>query len=329
MKFSPEVEKLLIPAKGYGKYLADDYDIEFSDIVKDRNEIETADVGLVGICSDTGAFHRRGSSLGPQGIRDALIVASTYEPGIDADLSKGFVFTDFGNIDHLYTDLEGTYDRIATVMKEIFESGVTPLVLGGDHGNTYGVTKGLSEAMGGKPMGCIMIDGHLDVKVTQHGERNSSGTAFRRLIDEGRMKTENFVEIGINGWHTSPHYMQWMKEQDILMIPSREVHRIGVDETVQRALDRATAGVDGFFFSFDIDGIDAAYAPGTSCPNPGALTSAQALELVWQIAQHPKCMGMDLCEVAPAMDPGQITTLLGSALAMQFNAAIAKRNGKY
>jgi guanidinobutyrase len=67
------------------------------------------------------------------------------------------------------------------------------------------------------------------------------------------------------------------------------------------------------YLSFDIDGIDPAFAPGTGTPEVGGLTSIQALEII-RGARGLDLVGADLVEVAPVYDPTGSTALLGANL---------------
>jgi guanidinobutyrase len=70
------------------------------------------------------------------------------------------------------------------------------------------------------------------------------------------------------------------------------------------------------YLSFDIDGIDLAFAPGTGTPEPGALTSSQAIEIIrgcWGL----NLVGSDLVEVSPQYDTTGNTSLLAANLVFE------------
>jgi arginase family enzyme len=76
--------------------------------------------------------------------------------------------------------------------------------------------------------------------------------------------------------------------------------------------------------TFDIDGVDPAFAPGTGTPEVGGLTSHESQRLVRGLAGL-KLTGGDIVEVSPLYDgPGQITAVLASNLAFEFLCALAK-----
>ncbi|GAF97375.1 unnamed protein product, partial [marine sediment metagenome] len=239
MKFSKETEKLLIEVPRPANWVPDEYDVGMRDIMVDWNEAENIDVGIIGIPFDTAVMGRRGCRFGPEGVRSALVFSNVYEPGIDVDLSTGLKVTDFGNIDVLQTDVLKTHERIEHVLTEIYKLGVIPAVIGGDHSTTYPIVKSLINNTDGN-VGLIMIDGHLDVRISHHGEV-SSGTPFRRLLEEPErpILPKNFVEIGINGWLNSRFYMDYCRKKGVTVIPARETHRRGIDDVVLQALEIA------------------------------------------------------------------------------------------
>ena len=325
MNFSNEVEKLLIGVPKPSNWVPDEYDVGLRDIMVDWQEAEAVDAGIVGVPFDTAVMGRRGCRFGPESVRSALVFSNVYDPSVDVDLSNGFSLTDFGNIDVLQTDVLGTHERIEKVVTGIFGLGVTPVIIGGDHSISYPTIKSLINNTEGK-VGVIMIDGHLDVRHSHHGEV-SSGTPFRRIMEEPEnpVKPKNLVEIGVNSWLNSRYYMDYCREQGVTVIPARQVHRRGIDDVIAQALELAADGTDAIFLSVDIDGLDLSIAPGTCSPNPGGLTAYEALELVWQIGQHPLSRGMDIVEIAPSLDQGGVTSIMGVAIIMNYLGATKVR----
>jgi guanidinobutyrase len=80
-------------------------------------------------------------------------------------------------------------------------------------------------------------------------------------------------------------------------------------------MEEVRAKVDGgpVYLSFDIDGIDPAWAPGTGTPEIGGLTTIQAIEII-RGCQGLQLIGGDLVEVSPPYDTSGNTSLLGANL---------------
>jgi agmatinase len=67
------------------------------------------------------------------------------------------------------------------------------------------------------------------------------------------------------------------------------------------------------YVSFDIDGLDPAFAPGTGTPVPGGLTSRDALAFLRALA-GVRLAGMDVVEVCPPLDHADLTSHLAAHL---------------
>ena len=76
---------------------------------------------------------------------------------------------------------------------------------------------------------------------------------------------------------------------------------------------REQLGSGPVYISFDIDGIDPAYAGGTGTPEFGGLTTIQALEII-RGCRGLDVIGGDLVEVAPVYDASGNTALLAANL---------------
>ena len=102
---------------------------------------------------------------------------------------------------------------------------------------------------------------------------------------------------------------------DFNILDARWVHNHG-PEAVAAEVKRIV-GDNKVYLTFDIDCLDPSYAPGTGTPVCGGLSTHQALETVRGLAGI-NLVGMDVVEVAPAYDVGEITALAGATLAAEF-----------
>lgn len=316
------VRDLLKPYGDYPVAIDDEYDVNVGEVIADFRDAERADVGLLGIPFDTACVAGpRGSRLGPGGVRESLTHGTCYNPELDIDISSGIDIADFGDVTVEHTDTLETHDRVETVLTEITEKGIVPISVGGDHSLTYPTAKAMMNATDGQ-VGVINVDAHHDVRHS-HGGELSSGTPFRRLLedDSEQLAHENFVELGLSGWHNSKYYVDWVRENGSQIITAREIHRDGVAPAVERALDAATDGTEAIFVSIDIDVLDSSAAPGTCAPSPGGLLNHQLLELAYQLGRHDSVKGLDLMEVAPPLDEADITSKIGAAVVTQLFGA--------
>lgn len=326
MKFSKEIEELLFePPKVGGGRTYDDSDFKVSRLIKDWRTMDKIDIGILGAPYDGTDFGLQGQKYGSDGIRMALMGHNTYEAGLDIDIQP-LKLADFGNIFVHQNETIRTHQDIEKVVSEVIGKGVIPLIFGGDHGCSYPTIKALMNNISGK-VGIINFDAHLDVRKIYDGFI-TSGTPFHRLVEEvdrNPLDMKNFVDIGINGWHATKEYHDFICDRGGRIISAREVHKRGIESVIEEALALACDGTDAIWLSFDIDGIDSASVVGCCSPSPGALTAAEALEAVWMISQNKKCMGMDILEVCPPADVRGATVEMAAYLASQFMGGVAKR----
>jgi formimidoylglutamase len=311
----------LIPARQLVHPLPDEYDDPVATLVRPATEAEDPLVALVGIPFDTTTLGRRGSRFGPDEVRTALAGLLCYDPGFDVDLARARPIADFGNVDVVQTDVAETWRRVSEVVSGLATRDVPLIAVGGDHGLTFPVLRGLAAAVD-KPLGVISVDAHYDVRISHQGEV-SAGVPFRYLLehDPELVNGRNLVQIGAGGWRNSHRYATFLSDHGARVIPARELHRGDLDELVAEALEIAADGTDGIWLTIDIDGVDGSAAPGTGTPAVGGLTSVQLLEIVWAFGRHPKALGIDVMEVAPPYDHGSMTAALAATAILTFVAA--------
>jgi guanidinopropionase len=99
-----------------------------------------------------------------------------------------------------------------------------------------------------------------------------------------------------------------------------EIEEIGVGAVIEEA--RGTVGDGPTYISFDVDGLDPAYAPGTGTPEVGGLTTREALRLLRGL-RGLDLIGGDVVEVAPPIDPSGNTSLVGATLMYEILCLLA------
>ncbi len=107
------------------------------------------------------------------------------------------------------------------------------------------------------------------------------------------------------------------------IVMGEELHNKGMDSIIKEAIERI--GDSPTFLSFDIDFLDAAYAPGTGTPEVEGFSTHQALYMVRRIAKELNIIAMDLVEVLPDKDNSGITALAGVSVIHAALAAISYR----
>jgi agmatinase len=267
-------------------------------------ELKDVDVAVTGIPFDTATTNRPGTRFGPRAIREASTQLSWAKlDEWDFDVFDKLAVIDYGDCDFDHGRPETTPECIEKHTKEIISENVGLLSLGGDHFVTYPILKAHAEKHG--PLSLIHFDAHSDTWEDEDG-RIDHGTMFYHAAKEGIVKAEQSVQIGLRTFNDEAWGF------NILKAPW--VHEHGTKAVIESI--REIVGDNKCYLTFDIDCLDPSYAPGTGTPVIGGLTTNQAQQILRGLAGI-NLVGMDLVEVAPAYDVGDITSLAGASLALE------------
>jgi formimidoylglutamase len=270
---------------------------------------------IVGLSYDGGIPTRPGARFGPKAIRDALAAFGTWDGERDVPPA-----TDLGDLALPTMNGRDAHARIEAAAREVFAAGARPVFLGGDHGCTGSVVRGLAAARPELKLGIISIDAHLDVREYTDDASLSSGTPFRRALETGIADGARVAMVGIRRFANSRHYLDWARERQIHLITVDEVGTKGAANAAKAALYAATRGADALYLSIDMDAADAAFAPGVSASGIGGLSAREMIELVTTIASHPLLVGADVMETSPPYDQYARTAKLAARLVLELLA---------
>jgi agmatinase len=282
-------------------------------------DIGTFGAAAIGIPFDTATSFRTGARFGPEAIRSASALLRPYHPALEIDVLEAVSVVDFGDLPVAPGDTEGTYRRIETALAPLVEAGVFPIVLGGDHSITLAELRALARRHG--PMALVHLDSHTDTWDEYFDERYFHGTTFKRAVEESLIEPEASVQAGMRGPLFGASDLDDARALGFTVIPSEELRALGPDGYASVVRERV--GDRPVFFSFDIDFLDPAFAPGTGTPEVAGFSTAEALALL-RALRGIRLVGCDVVEVAPPYDgPGQPTALAAANVALDLLALYA------
>lgn len=249
-------------------------------------------IDLIGVPLDENSSYMRGAASGPVEMVRALHCDSANmwsETGFD--LSD--VLVDRGNL--ALSSGEAAMEAIRDAAAKAGRSGRKPLFLGGDHSVTYPLVKGLREAVG--EFAILHFDAHPDCYHDFEGNRFSHASPFSRIMEEGLCS--RLVSVGIRTAHghqreqRAKFGIEWLEMKDHARWP-----KLTFDCPV--------------YVTFDLDGLDPAYAPGVSHHEPGGLSTREALDIIQAI--DAPVIGADVVELNPERDVNGVTAMVAAKL---------------
>lgn len=267
------------------------------------------DAAFIGIPLDIGTSHRPGTRFGPRQIRAESCLLRPYNMATGAAPFDALQVADLGDVPINTYSLEKSLPIITRFYTEVLGHGCVPLTLGGDHTIALPILRAVAAKHG--PVALVHVDAHADINDDMFGERIAHGTPFRRAVEEGLLACDKVYQIGLRGTGYAADDFDWPRQQGFTIVPAHEVWYQSLAPLMERV--RATIGNTPCYLSFDIDGIDPAYAGGTGTPEVGGLSVPQALEIV-RGCHGLNLVGADLVEVSPPYDPSGNTALLGANL---------------
>lgn len=270
---------------------------------------EGLDAAFIGVPLDVGTSNRPGTRLGPRQIRDESRMLRPYNMATRAAPFDSLQVADIGDVPINTFHLPKTVDIISRFYDEVLSHGCIPLTLGGDHLITLPILRAIANKHG--PVGLIHIDAHADVNEHMFGEPVAHGTPFRRAIEEGLIEPARMAQIGLRGSGYAADDFDWARSRGVRVVQAEECWYRSLAPLMAEV--RAQLGAGPVYLTFDIDGLDPAFAPGTGTPEIGGLTTHQGLEIVRGCAGL-QLVGADLVEVAPPYDTSGNTALVGANL---------------
>ncbi|MGR3766090.1 formimidoylglutamase [Rossellomorea sp. NS-SX7] len=270
------------------------------------------DIAIIGAPLSKPSISHSGASFAPDAIRRCLNSLTTYNIEEETDISNQKII-DFGDITMHPTSMEECHQRIYQSTKETTGAQAAPLtiILGGDHSITTSTVKAIKENKG--TVGIIQLDAHHDLRNTEDGGP-TNGTPFRRLIEEGHLKGEHLIQIGIRNYANAKAYHDYAIENGVTVHTMKDVRQRPITELIQSALNQLDNKVDTIYLSVDMDVLDQAYAPGCPAIGPGGMDPDTLAEAVKTAIQHPKVQTMDIVEIDPTLDIRDMTSRIASLL---------------
>ena len=268
---------------------------------------------VAGINWDCSVTNRPGARFGPGAIRQtSRMLCDAIHPLFDVSPIDQIV--DRGDLLLPNTNLEAM--RAALMPQAEALIGKHEMVwLGGDHSITLPLLRAYHRCLG-RPLACIHFDAHCDTWVDHFGEPSGHGTWVYEAFSEGLVIPETFIQVGIRSSGVR-EAREFVNERGGRTFTARELRGKDGDQ-LQFVIDEvrarlAKAGNPPVYLTFDIDALDPAYAPGTGTPEPGGLTSSQAMTLLEGL-HDLDWVGMDCAEVAPAYDHAELTSNAAATL---------------
>ena len=284
--------------------------------VPDGPGMQEVEIGMIGVPFDLGVTNRPGARHGPREVRNQSTLM-----GFVHHHSKIMPFdlcnvADLGDvrIGNRYA-LDEAIREIHAFYTRVVDAGIAPLSVGGDHSVTFPILQAVGA---GEPVGLVHIDAHCDTMGEFQGSKFHHGGPFRNAVEAGVLDPARTIQIGIRGM-AEPMW-DFSYDSGMRVIHIEEFHQMGLAAVIDEA--RRVVGDGPTYVSFDVDGLDPCFAPGTGTPEVGGLTTIEGQALIRGL-RGLHLVGGDVVEVAPPFDPSGVTALVGATMMFEILCVLA------
>ena len=283
--------------------------------------LDHVDIGLIGVPTDLGVTNRPGARHGPREIRNSSSLMRTFNLGMNINPYKLCRIADLGDVSFSQRyDLDKQVEEIESFYQRIIEKNIFPISAGGDHSITYPILRAIGK---NEPVGMVHVDAHTDTWGEIWGSKFTHGAPFKLAVEAGVLDPKRTIQIGIRGGQNFMDGIEFSQDQGMRVVFMDEFSSLGVDRVIEEA--RKVVGEGRTYISFDVDGLDPVYAPGTGTPEVGGITTLEAQQLLRGL-KGLNLIGGDVVEVAPPFDNTGNTALVGATMMFEILSLIADTN---
>jgi arginase family enzyme len=288
--------------------------------------------GYVGIPHDAATtLGNPGGRQGPAALREQIkgVFAKRLIDGRMVDMDRGQVIdlsavevADFGDVALSYYDTNLALDQSYRAVLAVVQAGYIPLIVGGDHAETYPAFKAFHDCTEAA-VGLIQLDAHCDMLDSSDRQGKFSGSSgMIRSLELEHLSGKNMVQVGLRGYATT---QQWGvgEKYGVHRILGTQFGQMGARAAAEQAVAWASEGTKAVYLTVDLDVLNPGEAPGTGWPEPGGLTVQELIEFVRVVA--PRISAMDIAELNPLYDnPPRATAVLAARVLLDYITTMAR-----
>jgi agmatinase len=257
--------------------------LNFAGLAPEHSSLESSRVAVLPVPYDFSTSYQGGTRWGPHAILTASRNMEVLDDELGATYRAGI---------HTLPELEPTAlgpgemaRRVEQAFDWILAAGKLPVMLGGEHSLTAGAVRAMLRRH--PKLSVLQIDAHADMRDTYLDSPDSHACVMRRVRELCPA-----ASVGIRSM--SEEEAEELRAHPAPLWSTRRFRQLRGDWSAILA-----ALTDEVYVTFDLDGLDPAYLPGTGTPEPGGLDWFEASDLIGAVAAKKRIVGCDVVELAP------------------------------
>ncbi len=191
------------------------------------------------------------------------------------------------------------------------------IVVGGGHDYAYPWLKAVRESNRKElRLGCLNLDAHFDLRSAE--PVMTSGSPFRRAIEEGILDGERLIEFGIQAHCNAPELWEFADAHKVTIVPFERCRNGSAVREFENALRKLDSLCDIVLISLDLDALSFAFAPGVSAPQGEGFSASEVYQMLELAGADKKVTSLGIFELCPPLDPHDLTSRLSAQAAWHF-----------
>lgn len=259
--------------------------------------LDDVDIALLGVKEDRNAPHNQGCAFAPDYVRKYLY--NLFQGPFQVKLA------DLGNIKQGETT-EDTYFAVKTVVAQLLEQKILPIIIGGSQDLTYANYRAYESL--GQIINIVSVDSSFDLGLNEDSIHHHN--YLNKILTHQPNFLFNYTNIG---------YQTYFVDQDAIELMQKlyfDIHRLG---NVRKNLEEVEPIVrNADVLSFDISSIRQSDAPGNALASPNGLYGEEACQIVRYAGLSDKLSSIGFYELNPACDNGEQTAHLVAQMIWYF-----------
>lgn len=269
--------------------------LQLGDVIKTYREIDKfpdlddIDIAIIGVKEDRSAINNKGCALAPDYVRNKLY---QLYPG-----NYNVKIADLGNIKRGF-EVEDTYYALSTVVSELMNQSIVPLIIGGSQDLTYANYQAYEHL--GQIINIVAVDPMFDLGKTE--DEIGSQSYLSKIILHQPNYLFNYTNIGYQTYFINQEAIDLMK--NLLF----DIYRLGAVRTDLEEVEPMVRNAD--MLSVDISSVRQAEAPGNGNATPNGFYGEELCQIVRYAGLSDKLTSVGFYEVNPTIDRSDQTSHL-------------------
>jgi len=281
-------------------------------------DLDTAQIGLVGVPWDWAMTGRPGARMAPGEVRRALYGLATWSPVYGALPARP---VDLGDARVVPGDWGETRRRLYQLADALYHNIPYVLWLGGDHSISEPLIEPLLQE---GCLGLLLLDAHYDMRSVDEGL--TSGAWLWNLASRHPDRIRAAI-VGVGEYQNPPYLHERAVKAGFRVVPSLQVLAEGVEPALEAVDWLAGESCTSYYVSVDMDHLDQAYAPGVNAPSSLGLRPEHTITVLSHAVSTLRPRAADIVEVVPPLDRDGATVRLAALVAARIIHAWAGRAG--